>query len=107
MQEIKKCPQCGSNRFKHLENNNYKCLYCGSTFVCNEPKNESKQEAAHEREYDIQESDNDGWKGEGCSWGKAYDASESNSNNDVKGARYAGCLIIVVLFFTIVAMISC
>lgn len=33
MQKEVKCPQCGGNRFKELENNTCKCIYCGTTFI--------------------------------------------------------------------------
>ena len=40
--EVIKCPHCGGNRQQPLGGGAYKCLYCGSTFVCNEPQQGAK-----------------------------------------------------------------
>lgn len=38
MDNIIKCPQCGSARFDELSAENYKCQYCGTVFSPERPK---------------------------------------------------------------------
>lgn len=42
MNEEIKCPNCGGNKFSVLDNNTYKCIYCGTRFNVN--KQESREQ---------------------------------------------------------------
>lgn len=44
MNEGIKCPQCGGNKFNVLGYNNYKCLYCGTTFTPTPPTPPTNEE---------------------------------------------------------------
>lgn len=43
MLENIKCPNCGGSQFNEIDNNTYKCKYCGSTFTYKQTEKEAPQ----------------------------------------------------------------
>lgn len=50
MQEEIKCPNCGGNKFSILDNNTYKCVYCGTRFN-NNRQTENKEQSNLNQQY--------------------------------------------------------
>lgn len=44
MSEEMKCPNCGSNKFRPLDDKSFKCVYCGNISISKYDKNREKEE---------------------------------------------------------------
>lgn len=94
MHEEIKCPQCGGNKFKELENNIYKCMYCKTTFT---PKSNSEPQPtmpANNPVYSQPAPPPQNFSGEPANARQPYQRTNPQPYRSVKSKTTAGLLAI-------------